>query len=661
MVLYLEPTILSWRHDSKTVFLKPLSSLPPEQQTIDSLWFLDLEVFTSSHDDPPDHRDTSALILDPSSEELAETFANLFDTLTADGSSNGHNDTDALPTILRLVFSKTSGFAARSDFLEYRLKGTPHVTLALSFLSPLSKIQAINPKQIDFSTLFTNSIGAIVLRPSTPSPTLLDDLSHALTARLSIPFILPTPPIRSRIFWVQGRADIESSIQFYTAARALGITLVVLDQPGHWLESPTGPYAHYREAFIPVSVDGDAGLTARIVDAVRAYPEKVDGIVTISDVRLPFVAAACETLGLPTEAAEAYWVAGDKGRTRELEDAAAGRRDGVVLGGADEVEGWLEREGSGLRFPLVVKPCSGWNSDCVAKVGNVDELREAVLRASTRHAKSPSSSTKVVVEPYIDGPEIDANFIVLDGKVLFCDISDDFPCSGDGETGIAGAANFMETLMDVPTALPAEEKEMLRESLTKSISRLGFRSGIFHCEARVRDSRTQYQRDDDGIVDLHVADHVEGTSSPTCYLHEVNARSPGYINCVAALLAYGVDYYAVRLLLSLGSRENDRVRLLSQPFLNGKPQYVLGVVVLPPTRAGIMASSDAVGDFLVENPGLREHVVHHQVLRKKGEFVEGPDSKELLAVGYIIVASRKGRRECLQLAKEIREKFSYRL
>jgi hypothetical protein len=141
----------------------------------------------------------------------------------------------------------------------------------------------------------------------------------------------------------------------------------------------------------------------------------------------------------------------------------------------------------------------------------------------------------------------------------------------------------------------------------------------------------------------------------------VNARSPGYINCVAALLAYGIDYYAVRLLLSLGPRENQRVRILAQPFLGNKPQYTLGVVVLPPTRAGIMASADAVEDFLVANPAIRKHVVHHQILRKKGEFVEGPDSNELLAVGYIIVASRRGREECLELAQKIRGSFDYKL
>lgn len=72
------------------------------------------------------------------------------------------------------------------------------------------------------------------------------------------------------MFWVQGRADIESSRQFYEAAKSLGITLVVLDQSGHWLEDDHGPHVHYREAFISINVEGDEGLTQRIVDTVRS-------------------------------------------------------------------------------------------------------------------------------------------------------------------------------------------------------------------------------------------------------------------------------------------------------------------------------------------------------------------------------------------------------
>ncbi|KAF4850283.1 Fumipyrrole biosynthesis protein C [Colletotrichum siamense] len=575
-------------------------------------------------------------------------------------------------TFARLLFSTEAGTIIRPDFLSYRLHGLEDTHKITSFLTPLCPVASTSPDQAtkvttkdDFLSLLRSSVGGVTARATDPKDTfqaLRARLDDELTKRLSIPWTVPQKLTQKRVFWIQGRANIEASQQFYQAARALGITLVVLDEPGHWLEDDDGPHAHYREAFLPVSIAADDGLTQRVVDAVRAYPHPVHGIVCISDVRLPLVARACEILGLPTSGSAAYFRAGNKGVSREIEAAACGEKDGFVLQTAEELDPILAEKGKGLKYPLIVKPCTGWNSDCVVKVRDEGELRAAVKRASDRHATSAARSTSVVIEPYIDGPEIDANFIVLNGEVLFCDVTDDFPCSADipGMDGTK-AANFMETLMDVPSALPVEERAMMRDSLAKSIARLGFESGVFHCEARVRGSRAFYAVDpDDGIFDLRIREDVSAVA-PSCYLHEVNARPPGYINCVAALLAHGVDYYAIRLLLSLGVEEDARVQALSKPFLHGVPQYTLGISVLAPTGSGVMGSDDAVQEFLEANPDLERHVVHYQTVKEKGEVVQGPESSELWCVGYVIVASRQGRKECLRLDREIRKRFTYKL
>ncbi|KAJ4347640.1 hypothetical protein N0V95_005238 [Ascochyta clinopodiicola] len=668
------PAILTWEKDETTVSLRALDLTVAGQSSLEALWFWDLEATITTTRDRFLADNTVTLVdLNAYSLRLGNNFTDVLDVLANSLVSVTDGGTNDGTAILRLVFSKASGYIARSDFLNYRLHDADLNGTVASFLEPLSAVSGSNPNCAiatlpiaGFIDLFEKSIGAVVALKKTEShgvDYLQRYLDDEFSKRLSVSWIVNHSPTQSRVFWVQGRADIESSRQFYEAAKALGITIVVLDQSGHWLEDDSGQYAHYREAFIPMSVDGDEGLTHRVVEAVKAYPYKVDGIVTISDVRLPLIARACEILGLPSSPSAAYLLAGDKGATRELENVAVLTKEGFVVNEPAELEKILAEEGASLQFPLIVKPCSGWNSDCVTKVQTRDELREAVHRASARHALSPNRSIKVVVEPYVDGPEVDVNFIILDGEVLFCDISDDFPSAGDRPDGeiSATAANFMETLMDVPTSLPSNEQDVLKSGLMASISRLGFQSGVFHCEARVRNSCAHYQQSANGIVDMHVSDCLETQKAPSCYLHEVNARPPGYVNCAAALLAYGIDYYAIRILLSVGSRENERVRILAQPFLYGKPQYVLGVVVLPPTRAGIMASDDAVGDFLVAYPDLQKHVVHHQTIIKKGDRVLGPESSELWCVGYITVASRKGRQECLELVQQIRENFDYKL
>jgi biotin carboxylase len=635
---------------------------------------LDLEaVLVENASDVTPRAGSISLCLDDGPEDGYSVLfkADLFDALA-------RNSQEGRCTVLRLVFSQEAGTLVRSDFLSYRLHGCEVVHAVRDFLEPLSTVAPILTEKAvgintsdDFLQLVRSAIGAVIAQHNGEKEglqTLYSRLDTEFEMRLSFPWVVQQPLAHRRVFWVQGRANIEASRQFYQAAKALGITLVVLDEPGHWLEDDCGRHAHFREAFIPTNIDADEGLTQRIVDAVKAYPHRVDGIVSISDVRLPFIARACEILGLPTSSSAAYTIAGDKGLTRRLESRDLDD-ESFVLKTTDELGRVLAaRKDRPIQFPLIVKPCTGWNSDCVVKVHNEDELYAAVRRASARHASSPARSTGVVVEPYIDGPEVDADFIMLDGEVLFCDITDDFPCTGDLPDSqqpqkATFAANFMETLMDVTSALPEDEKDMMRESLRKTIARCGFQSGVFHCEARVRDSRAYYKpRSDNGILDLQVRESQGGSEEkPSCYLHEINARPPGYICCVAAMLAYGVDYYAIRLLLSLGPSENARVRALSQPFLGGKPQYTVGNTVLAPTRAGIMASDDALLEFLDANPALRKHVVAHQTLKLRGDVVQGPDSSELWWVGAVTVMSRTGRKECLEIAQQVREQFDYRL
>lgn len=610
-------------------------------------WALDIVVYPLPEGISHENQQTETIRLD--------TSASPHHVFLADGVEIAHQR--LAPTALRFIFPAQDGYVARSDFLEQRLECCEFAAKVVSFMSPLQAIDSVAPCQVSPTSLadvVTKSIGGILIQLASNDPVpVLAGLDEEFSNKLSFPWIVPGPLKRKRVAWVQGRENIDVSRRAYQAARALGITLVIIDNEGHWLQDEA--WSHLRESFIPLDIEIDPGLAQRIVDAVHAYPHPIDGIVTISDFRLPAIAKACEILGLPTAPYEAYAIAKDKAKTRMLEPDA---NESFTVSSVEELQTALaSRPAELVQFPLIVKPCHGYNSDCVSKVWNGADLAEAVRRASARHADAKDANTNVVIEPYIDGPEVDINFVLLDGNIISCEISDEFPCDGDAEDASIDAG-FQETKTVMPSALPENERQVLRESLKKSILGQGFQSGVFHCEARVRNSRVRYASKD-GILDLQPKSDPP-SHEISAYLHEINARPPGYLETAAVSMAYGLDYFSIRLLLSLGAEENTRVRALAQPFLNGA-QFHLSITIMPQTRAGIMKTEDAAKSFLDDHPEIQKQVVDYDTQMKKGAILEGPAAASLWWVAYFSLISRESRQKCLETVEFVHKNFSFAL
>lgn len=85
-------------------------------------------------------------------------------------------------------------------------------------------------------------------------------------------------------------------------------------------------------------------------------------------------------------------------------------------------------------------------------------------------------------------------------------MTDNFPCSGDDRSATL-AANFAETLQISNTRFPLWEFEAIREKLSQSLRALGFRSWVFHVDARMRKTALRY-----GLVDVRDGDGEVGGS-----------------------------------------------------------------------------------------------------------------------------------------------------
>lgn len=570
------------------------------------------------------------------------------------------SNTRTLPIILKGIIPKATGYITRSDFLTMRLQGCRMIETVQGFTGPCTRVHSVPEEVSLLSVLATYIIGCIQLGNccDNRSPEAqLAECEHILEERLSYPWLSMEPIRKRRVAWVRAREHIDVCRPMFEPARALGIDLVVIDYPGHWLQDDNGPGGYLREAFIPLDISPDEGLVDRLVAAINNHSKQspIRGLATVSDFHLTRVASACEILGFPTSPSPSYELAVDKFATRAMELDTHGA---FRVFGVDHLHRTLDKRppnSAPLTYPLVVKPCAGWGSLQVFRVSNLSELFSAVSKASEANKNAPKLTlprSDVVIEPYVDGPEVDANLVILEKELLFYEISDDFPSPADRSTNLADRQNFYETVQMIPSALPTNEQNVLRDSLYESILRQGFVTGVFHCEARVKNSCMEYSFQD-GLLDLRMRrEGYDGAPGATVYLHEINARAPAYSSTMTLHRAYGVDYYALQLLQSIGDKS--RFRTSAIPYRNA-PQGATAARYLHDTVPGVMMTEDAGADLLNRLPDLKNHIPMYRTIKRKGDEVMNDPNSPFTA--FFVIESKNSRKECLHIMKKVEENF----
>ncbi|KAH8800431.1 hypothetical protein F5884DRAFT_647942, partial [Xylogone sp. PMI_703] len=406
--------------------------------------------------------------------------------------------------------------------------------------------------------------------------------------------------------------------------------------PGHWLEDKM--QYHLRDDFIAIDITNDGKLPLRIVEALGGI--EIDGIVTFTHSLVVAAAKAAEILNLLTQPASAYIQAHDKYKARKLlnHNIQILRLDDVQhLDYYDKI-GRLES----LQYPLVVKPCQGSGSRGVKRVNDGSSLRQAVQELENDEI----SKNGILIETYIDGPEVDANFVLWEGEIYFFEIADSLPCSADA-TDATISNTFLQTAMVLPSQLDPEEREMIRSSMHKSLLQLGFRTGIFHVEARMRNSSMNYSKIN-GLLDL-VNTESAVNNRPDVILIEVNARPPG-LHCIFATAhTYGVDYYGLHLLLALNDKE--RVMSLSK-FFTCRAQYWCEIIYIPIYRDRMFVPENFCKEVIQYLSTTASRV------SKADCFGAGKTLSPVRGLGliaYFLLYSRISRRDVLEMGERVQE------
>jgi biotin carboxylase len=558
-----------------------------------------------------------------------------------------------------LVPDHHKGYVCRSDFLNLRTEQSQFVEQVVPFATWDQYLSAPPISAASISSL-------LELLPSSPGALVLKQphsgmLHEDLMARISFPWLLPTKPASRRVAVVSGRPYPDRKRQMYNAkgyfdaARALGISIVVVDSPGHWLEDNV--HQNLRDEFIPVDLDITrlVDLPQRLAAALRS--KHLDGIVTFWDAYVLQTAQAAELLGLPTEPYTALRQAHFKHEMRQLvkhPDIQA-----VMIDSVSQLDDPAKAPTiSSLRYPLVVKPCRGCTSESVKKVMCEQSMREAV-RMTFRDGFIDPTASQVLLETYVDGPEFDANFMLWDGEIQFLEVTDNFPCAADATNATICDA-FRETVQISNTCLPPKEIEVIRSSLRQSILKLGLRSGVFHVEARMRNSLLRYQDTyGDGILDLalDVSGAPGPNHTPSVFLVEVNARPPGTGGTWATLFAYGVDQGALHFLRAVNDRE--RFVVLSQPYSfpegssgdGGGAQFWSAQCLIPIHCDNILVPDDLWERVYKALPEVEPYVNRAEMYAHVGTVVS--TQRSIGWIGYVLLYSRISRRHLLDMYHQL--------
>ncbi|KAL2074708.1 hypothetical protein VTL71DRAFT_8487 [Oculimacula yallundae] len=553
---------------------------------------------------------------------------------------------------LKLILVPHDGYLCRNDILKIRLQDAELVDNIISLSTWGQQFQATGLEPNNLFNLLQSCPGGLVVDQS---HFFVDEdqmlLQKDLTARLSFDWVSEHRPVARKVGVVGGRSMCDKkqgmygSQGFFEAAQALGVSIIVFDEPGHWLQDES--YAHLRDEFIAMDMSNLTTLPQKMAQVLKS--RCIDGIVTFTDDFVIATAEAAELLGFPTESSSAMKQAHYKHEMRRLVNKT--NIQAVHLDSADQLEdSKMVDTINALQYPLIVKPSRGLLSKGVKKVTNDESMRQAIRMLE----RDGLTEQGILIETYVDGPELDANFVLWDDQILFLEVTDNMPCLGDA-SGATLADNFTETVQISSSGLPHNEIKEIRTSLHESLLRLGFHSGVFHVEARMQCSSMQYKGiNDAGAVDLSPRAINHGDmQKPEVFLIEVNAREPGTAGTWATLYTYGVDLGALQLLRALGDRE--RFQALSKPFSfpegnpggGGGAQYWTAHCIIPVHRESVFVPEDFFDKVYQLCPDIVPHVSRAELYAESGRRVSLSAGTGWMA--YLLLYSRTSRRHVLKM------------
>ncbi len=128
----------------------------------------------------------------------------------------------------------------------------------------------------------------------------------------------------------------------------------------------------------------------------------------------------------------------------------------------------IESFSMSLHYPVISKPIDSAGGRGIYMIHNENELKKAVCFSS-----QAGRSGDILIEEYMQGPEVSVEVLVIDGTPHIIQITDKIT---------SGAPNFFEIGHSQPSALPQDTKESIRKLASKAVMAVGLVNSPAHVE-----------------------------------------------------------------------------------------------------------------------------------------------------------------------------------
>lgn len=207
--------------------------------------------------------------------------------------------------------------------------------------------------------------------------------------------------------------------------------------------------------------------TQKVMEAAQLYD--IDGIMTLaSDMPMRTVASVASKLSIVGINEETALRATDKGIMREcLED------NNVPIPKFARVNNYKDylEVIENISGKLIIKPSDNSGSRGVFLLE--DKNNEKLINHAFNYSKEYSRNGEIIIEEYMEGPEVSVEAISVRGKVEIITITDKLT---------TGAPNFVEMGHSQPTRLSIEIQESVNDITKKAIEAIGIKNGPSHTE-----------------------------------------------------------------------------------------------------------------------------------------------------------------------------------